>query len=97
MIYPKPSSQALGRNLRHPCSKHSKLHLVSFILRFFGDTDDERRNKIAVVEVKKTKGILYLSLPSGMFYSLHHTYKKEVTPVGRRDLSGQKNHLEDSF
>lgn len=38
-----------------------------------------------------------MTLPSGMFYSLHQIFEKEATPAGRRGLPGQRNHLEDSF
>lgn len=98
MTYPEPSSQVLGRNLWQSGNKHSKLHLVSFKLRFFEDAADERGNQMAVVEVKKKKrGILYLSFLPRKFYSLHQTLKKEATPAGRRNLPGQRIHLEDSF
>lgn len=64
MTYPEPSSQVLGRNLWQSGNKHSKLHLVSFKLRFFEDAADERGNQMAVVEVKKKKRYIIFVLPT---------------------------------
>lgn len=81
MTYPEPSSQVLGRNLRQSGNKHSKLHLVSFKLRFFEDAADERGNQMAVVEVKKKKKEVYYICPSHLASSIH-----SIRPSRRRLL-----------
>lgn len=80
MTYPEPSSQVLGRNLWQSGNKHSKLHLVSFKLRFFEDAADERGNQMAVVEVKKKKEVYYIC-PSHLASSIH-----SIRPSRRRLL-----------